>query len=392
MTTLHLVGLPHTQLTRDASVCAFTQKAVKFVRMMQALDYRVVSYWGDEETAGADEHVRLFTKKEQERWYGTFDANKLPGLATFDATAADWQVMNGRAYTEIRKRIEPRDIILSLAGYAHQPLTSQFPGYLVAEWAAGYQGWCEPYVCFESHAWRHHQYGTRGIHDGRWYDVVIPNFFDPDEWDLPVKEGRSDHLAFVGRMIQRKGPQVAADVAREAGLPIVFAGSGVIEASPTRIVCHDGFEIVGEQMEYIGTVGGEERNRVMRDARAVFAPTTYIEPFGAVAVEAQLCGTPAITTDWGAFPETVIEGQTGYRMRTLLDGVRAVEDAPRLDPGLIRFDALERYSLEAVGPMYDAWFRRLLDVFDDGWYTGIGWYAEEQRGKEEADAAATIAA
>ena len=381
MTTLHLVGLPHTQLTRDASVCAFTQKAVKFVRMMQARGWRVVSYWGDEDQAGADEHVSLFTRREQESWYGTFDANRLPGIATFDARGRDWQTFNGRAYTEIMKRVEPRDIILSLAGYAHQPLTSQFPGVLIAEWAAGYQGWCEKYVCFESHAWRHHQYGTRGIHDGRWYDAVIPNFFDPEEWTLPVSGG-GDHLAFVGRMIQRKGPQIAADVAKEAGLPIVFAGSGVLESSPTRIVCGDGFVIEGERMEYLGTVGGLERNRVMRDARCVFATTTYIEPFGAVAVEAQLCGTPAITTDWGAFPETVIDGVTGYRMKTLIDGVYAVEAALTLDPGEIRRSALERYSLDAVGPAYDAWFRRLLDLWEDGWYTGVG--------EQTAPASATI--
>lgn len=384
MTTLHLVGLPHTQLTRDASVCAFTQKAVKFVPMMQALGWRVVSYWGDQNEAGADEHVAVFTKREQEKWYGTWDANRLPGIATFDSRENDWQLLNGRTLVELQKRVEPRDIILSLAGVAHQPLTNQFPGVIVAEWAAGYQGWCEKYVCFESHAWRHHQYGTRGIHDGRWYDVVIPNFFDPDEWTLPVRQG-GDHVAFVGRMTSRKGPHLAAACAREAGVPIVFAGSGVLAWEPNRIFCENDYVIEGENMTYLGTVGGLERNRVMRDARAVFAPTTYIEPFGAVAVEAQLCGTPCVTTDWGAFPETVIEGVTGYRMKTLLDGVNAIEKAGSLDAEAIRRSALDRYSLAAVGPMYDGWFRRLLDLWEDGWYTGVG-------GREEAEPAATMAA
>ena len=348
-------------------MCAFTTKAVKFAKMMREEGFRVVLYWGEDNEAECDEHVPVFSRKEQEGWYGEFDPNRLPAIATWNASDLHWQVLNARSVMEIRKRIEPHDLILSLAGYAHHAVAEAFPAHLTCEWAAGYSGWCEPFVCFESHAWRHHQYGTRGIHDGRFYDTVIPNFFDPDEWTLPVEQG-GDYVAFVGRMVQRKGPQIAADVAREAGVPIVFAGSGVKEWTSERIVC-DEMEIVGENMTYVGTVGGEERNRLMRDALACFAPTTYIEPFGAVAVEAQLCGTPAITTDWGAFPENVEEGVTGFRMRTLGDGVEAVYRAADLDAQAIRDRALERYSLDAIGPLYTRWFDQLLDLWGDGWYT-----------------------
>jgi hypothetical protein len=353
--------------TKDVSVCAFTTKAMKFSRMMRRLGYRTILYWGEDNEAECDEHVPLYTREEQKAWYGDLDANTLPSRATWNAADVQWRTMNGRAVAEIASRWEHGDLLLILAGLAQERITQALPNYLACEWAAGYEGWHLPYVCFESYAWMNWGYGNRGIKDGRWYDTVIPNFFDEDEW--PVNQGGGDYLLFVGRMIARKGPHVAAQIAQEVGMPIKFAGSGVTSASSTRIEC-EGWGFDGVDMEYVGTVGGDERARLMAGARALICPTTYIEPFGAVAVEAQICGTPAIATDWGAFPETIIQGAGGYRFRTLREGVDAVEQAAALDPVEIRRRALERYSLDAVGPEYDRWFKQLLGLYEGGWYAG----------------------
>ena len=57
----------------------------------------------------------------------------------------------------------------------------------------------------------------------------------------------------------------------------------------------------------------------MGDAVALWAPTLYCEPFGGVVVEAAMCGTPAITSDFGALQEHVIECLTGFTCRILSD-------------------------------------------------------------------------
>lgn len=365
---LHLVHLPHAHVSRDVTVCAFTTKNAKFLKMMGERGWEIVLYAGElSDTRGHAELVSLYSDAEQKEWYGDMDANMLPIIAgAWDATQPQYVTTNARAVIEIGRRYEPGDLILLTGGLAQKPITDALPmpQYLACEHAAGYSGWYSPFVCFESYAWRHYCYGRYGVDDGRWFDTVVPNFFDPDEWSL--SKHKDDYLVFVGRLIARKGPQIAAEIARELGMPLLVAGSGMAEVSEGLIVCQDGTRIEGD-VHYVGTVGWQERNELMGKARALIAPTTYIEPFGAVVVESMLCGTPSIATDWGAFSEILPPER---RFRTLAEGCEAVERAMKLKPATLQKQALERWSLEAVAPLYERWFAELQTLW------GAGWYAE----------------
>ena len=65
-----------------------------------------------------------------------------------------------------------------------------------------------------------------------------------------------------------------------------------------------------------------------------------------------MCGTQVITTDWGAFPETVEHGQTGWRCRTLDHFISAAENSRKFDPAYISQRAASLYSMEIVEPRY----------------------------------------
>jgi glycosyltransferase involved in cell wall biosynthesis len=186
--------------------------------------------------------------------------------------------------------------------------------------------------------------------DGNFFDCVINGYLEPEMF--PLQEKKDDYYLFIGRLIDRKGYRIAQQVCEALGKRLIVAGPGNF----------DGYG------EYVGAVGPEERAKLMGGAIATFAPTQYIEPFGNVVIEAQTCGTPTITTDWGAFTETNINGFTGYRCRTFSEFCKAVEDVKTLDPVAIHKRAVSLYSLDVIAQQYDKYFSRLLTLWDNGWY------------------------
>lgn len=361
--TLHLVALPHTQTTSDYPSCAYTQKVVKFCRMMQPLGWDVVLYAGEHNDAPVAEHVQLISEAERSAWFGEgFDTVLTP--LRWDAEMPYWRTQAARARAAIKQRASERDLILISTG-TQWPIRDAFPfpSRIVCEPFVGYEGVATEFRAFESATFMHTVYAKRGIVDGRDPDAVIPNYFDMDEF--PHVSSGGDYLLYVGRLVRRKGVLVAAEVAKAAGLPLKIAGPGALEYKPGEVLVAPEFRLEGDHFEYVGEVGVHDRAELMAGAHALLAPTSFLEPFGGVAVEAQLCGTPAITTDHGAFMETV---DSAFRFRNMQGALDAVQLAGEIDRPTLRELTISRYSLEAVAPLYDAWFGRLLDLWNAGWY------------------------
>lgn len=269
-----------------------------------------------------------------------------------------WADANYRAAVEINKRREDGDFLLLVAGFCQEEIARAVP-LMTVEAFVGYGGCFADFRVFESYAWLHCVMGAQsdgnahGI-DGRFYDAVIPNYFEVE--DFPMGSG-GDYLLYMGRLINRKGVEIAVEVARHTGRTLYLAGEGDFRPGEGE-----------ENIHYVGSVNPEERAELMGGARALLAPTVYVEPFGGCVVEAQLCGTPCITTDWGAFPETNIQGVTGYRCHRLGEFIWAVERAHELDRQEIRDRAIANYSTEAVAPLYEHYFEHLETLDGAGWY------------------------
>ena len=215
---LHVVSLPHTQVSNDFCWCAYTAKVFKFCRMMGE-SYEIHLYAPE----GPDiPNVSLhpcITNLERTTIFGKDDPNRLPDWPREDQTA----LFNARVIQELKP--EPRDLILLTGGWTHHQIAEAFPNHISCEPGVGYEGINSRFCAFESYAWMHHVYAKKGISDGRFFDAVIPNYFDPAEFPI-MNSGKGEYLLFLGRIVKRKGPDIASEIAQRCGLPLYVAGAG----------------------------------------------------------------------------------------------------------------------------------------------------------------------
>lgn len=349
--TFHLLALPNVQTTKEYSLDGFCMATIRFARLLKALSHTVILYASEENEAPCDELVAVITKEEQ--------ATLLVGVeyqyaSLVNQAAPLWALANNRIIREIGKRKQPRDFICTIGGTSQEPVARAHPDLMCVEYSIGYVSSFAPYRVYESHYWRAMTHGFQDMVDGRFFDAVIPFFFDSSEFRFqPEKE---PFALFVGRLVPKKGIGIACRAAQEAGIPL-------------KVIGHGDPSLVTHGAEYLGALGMEERNDWMARASSLICPTTYVEPFGSVAVEAQMCGTPVVSTDFGGFVETVEQGRTGFRCSYLGEFIQALKDVRGLDPGYIRERAVRLYDLQTVKNQYQSYFERLMLLWDGGWDT-----------------------
>jgi len=163
-----------------------------------------------------------------------------------------------------------------------------------------------------------------------------------------------DYVCYLGRFMWAKGPTVAVETARSLGLRLLLAG-------PYNDYYREYVEplVDGQTIEYVGPVGGVERDKLLGGARALLYPVQYPEPFGLVMVEAMMCGTPVAALGIGAVPEVVDEGITGCTA-SAAEFPQAVLNSLALDRRQVRARAESRFSAQRMAAEYAQVYERLV--------------------------------
>jgi len=144
-------------------------------------------------------------------------------------------------------------------------------------------------VCLSAnHAARHHT------------NAFVYNGLDTAEYTFQPDKGDFD--LFLGQLHTSRGYAWALEGAKRTGNHLVVAGGW--RPSFRR------------DLRYVGEVDNTEKIRLLAEARCLWMPAQWDEPFGLPLIEAMASGTPILGTPRGALPDT---GALGESMEDLIE-------------------------------------------------------------------------
>jgi glycosyltransferase involved in cell wall biosynthesis len=190
----------------------------------------------------------------------------------------------------------------------------------------------------------------------RW-SATIHNGINVDAFRVTPKE---PFLLYLGRLSPHKGVHLAIDAARTVGRRLVLAGGWTVPEERDyvdRVIR----PALGEDVVWVGEVGGEEKVELLSRAACLVLPVMWQEPFGLVAVEAMASGTPVVALRAGALPELIVHGRTGMLCDRADELPAAIERACGMDPDACRAHVAAEFDARKMGARYEDLYLRTVD-------------------------------
>jgi glycosyltransferase involved in cell wall biosynthesis len=189
------------------------------------------------------------------------------------------------------------------------------------------------------------------------YAATVHNGIALDAY--PYRTDKDDYLVYIGRANADKGPREAIEITRRAGRPLqMILKRG--EAPEREYFEREVEPVLSNDVTLHENVSHETKVELLGRARAMIFPIRWPEPFGLVMVEAMACGTPVVTTNWGAAPEVVDDGVTGFRRDGTDDLVEALGRVGDIDPSACRKRVEDHFSGPAMVRGYEAIFDQTM--------------------------------
>jgi len=160
--------------------------------------------------------------------------------------------------------------------------------------------------------------------------------------------------------------RILAEARKQVPAHLLLVGDGPESSPAERLARELG---VDRNVTFLGKQNHVER--LLPQAHVLLMPSE-LEGFGLAALEAMACGVPPVATNVGGVPELVTHGVDGYleavgdiaahaaRVVALLSDPRLHEKKAQA----ARHTALTRFCTESIIPLYEEYYREVLDRTD----------------------------
>ena len=175
--------------------------------------------------------------------------------------------------------------------------------------------------------------------------VFVYAGLDPAEFQFQAR--KEDYDFFIGRLHHAKGYHWAIEGAQRTGRRLILAGGW----RPT----------LSRGIKYVGEVDGAKKTQLLANARCLWMPALWDEPFGLTNIEALFSGTPVLGTKRGALPE-ILTPEVGALCDTLDEMVEASKAIETRDSGACRAHAERYFTHLVMAEEYVRLYRHLQDT------------------------------
>jgi glycosyltransferase involved in cell wall biosynthesis len=112
-------------------------------------------------------------------------------------------------------------------------------------------------------------------------------------------------------------------------------------------------------VKYMGIIGGQKKNEILQQSKALLFPIRWHEPFGIVLIEALYFGMPVIGSPYGSVRE-LIPPEVGYLSDSVSDMEQAIGRLEEFDPHRCHEYVRERFTIARLTQDYLRLYERVL--------------------------------
>lgn len=173
------------------------------------------------------------------------------------------------------------------------------------------------------------------------------------------KKEIGDYLLFFGRIHEDKGAKEAIQIAKAFGKKLIMAG--IIQDED--YFDEEIFPHISNDVLYIGSIGPEQRDKLLGGAYALLHPINFAEPFGLSVVESMACGTPVVAFNKGSMPELIQSGKNGFLVSNVKEAVAALKQIPDIDRQFCRDYVEKNFAVEIMVENYINVYQNIIDKY-----------------------------